>query len=102
MRCNWKSGNRAERGRVAGATYHSRYADARAWPRIGRGIQVLRYVHVHRLTRWLAIDDQNDGFEGHEQHFAKCNEQSALSDFETVEVLRRRLAEQFGEQSGAS
>jgi hypothetical protein len=87
------------RQRVVGATYHSRYADAFAWPSIGRGIQVLRYVQVHRLQRWLAIDDHDDGSEGYEEHFVKCNGESGLGDSETVEVLRCKLAEQFDEYS---
>lgn len=83
------------RARVVGATYHSRYHDARSWPILGRGIQVLRYVHVHRLQHWLAIDDRCDGFDDHDQHVVKCDERLALGDSETVELLRRRLAEQF-------
>ncbi|MBB5462343.1 HAD domain-containing protein [Paraburkholderia sp. Cpub6] len=85
------------RERVVGATFHSMYADAFAWPTIGRGIQVLRYVGVHRLRRWLAIDDQDDGAEGYEKHFVKCNQALGLGDSETVELLQCRLAEQFGE-----
>lgn len=84
------------RARVAGATYHSRYHDAKFWPIIGRGIQVLRYVHVHRLHHWLAIDDQVDGFDDRDEHVVRCDERLALGDSGTVALLRRRLAEQFG------
>ncbi|MBC8751488.1 HAD domain-containing protein [Paraburkholderia podalyriae] len=90
------------RARVVGATFHSRYHDAWAWPNIGRGVQVLRYVRVHRLRYWLAIDDHDDGFEGYDEHLVKCDEKLALGDSGTFEVLRSRLAEQFCEQSGAS
>ncbi|MFS6652664.1 HAD domain-containing protein, partial [Staphylococcus aureus] len=50
------------RERVAGATYHSKFDDAYRWNGIKRGEQILRYVSRHRLVRWLAIDDRNDGF----------------------------------------
>ena len=88
---------RSLRERVVGATYHSKYHDAWAWPAIGRGIQVLRYVRVHQLSRWLAIDDKNDGFEGYEGHFVQCRETLGLGDSDTVRLLRVRLAEQFGQ-----
>lgn len=84
------------RARVVGATFHSKYHDAWSWPIIGRGVQVLRYVRVHRLRHWVAIDDQCDGFDDHEEHIVKCEEKLALGDLKTVELLRYRLATQFG------
>ncbi|WP_109476678.1 HAD domain-containing protein [Paraburkholderia sp. C35] len=84
------------RERVVGATYHSKYYDAWAWPSIGRGIQVLRYVRAHRLTRWLAIDDEIDGFDEYLSHVVQCNEKLGLGDTATQNLLRVRLAEKFG------
>ncbi|REG49638.1 hypothetical protein B0G80_6036 [Paraburkholderia sp. BL6669N2] len=84
--------------RVRGATYHSKYADALAWSTIGRGIQILRYVRVHRLKRWLAVDDCIDGLDGLEEHVVKCEEHLGLGNRETRGLLLRRLAEQFGER----
>jgi hypothetical protein len=86
----------ALRGRVAGATFHSKYHDAWAWPIIGRGVQILRYVRVHQLRYWVAIDDQCDGFDDHDEHLVKCDEKLALGDRKAVELLRCRLAAQFG------
>lgn len=86
------------RERVVGATYHSRYHDAWKWPAIARGIQILRYVRVHRLQRWLAVDDCTDGFDGFEEHVVKCDEHLGLGDSKTRDLLQRRLAEQFGER----
>lgn len=84
------------RGRVAGATYHSKYADAGTWPTMGRGAQVLRYVWTHRLTRWVAIDDEISGFGEHLGHVVRCDEGLGLGDMETQRLLCARLAEQFG------
>lgn len=84
------------RGRVTGATFHSKFHDAASWAVIGRGIQILRYVRVHRLLHWLAIDDQRDGFDDYDEHLVKCDEKLALGDLRTVELLRYRLAVQFG------
>lgn len=84
------------RGRVTGATFHSKYHDAWSWPIVGRGVQVLRYVRVHRLRHWVAIDDQGDDFDDHDEHLVKCDEKLALGDLGTVELLRYRLAAQFG------
>lgn len=83
------------RERVIGATYHSRYYDASTWPSMERGIQVLRYVRTHRLTRWLAIDDEIAGFEDCLSHVVRCDEQLGLGDAETQKLVRNRLAEQF-------
>ncbi|WP_429361954.1 HAD domain-containing protein [Paraburkholderia sp. MM5496-R1] len=84
------------RNRVVGATYHSKFADAGRWSTIERGTQVLRYVWTHRLTRWLAIDDDVKGFGEHLSHVVRCDENLGLGDIGTRNALRIRLAEQFG------
>jgi hypothetical protein len=83
------------RQRVVGATYHSNYHDAWKWPSIGRGIQVLRYVRTHSLARWLAIDDEIDGFDEYLSHVVQCDETLGLGDIAIQNLLRLRLAEQF-------
>jgi hypothetical protein len=86
----------ALRRRVTGATYHSRYYDACKWPSMWRGTQVLRYVRTHRLTRWLAIDDEIVGFGEYLAHVVECDEKLGLGDAATRKLLSVRLAEQFG------
>jgi hypothetical protein len=86
------------RQRVVGATFHSRFPDALAWPAIGRGVQILRYVRAHGLSRWVAIDDEDDGFEEEIEHLVKCDKRFALGDRKTHQALQCRLAEQFGQQ----
>ncbi|MGF6370883.1 hypothetical protein OKW40_003633 [Paraburkholderia sp. RAU6.4a] len=81
--------------RVVGATYHSRYFDADTWASKARGTQILRYVLTHRLTRWLAIDDEIVGFGEHLSHVVRCDENYGLGDVRTQMLLRTRLAEQF-------
>ncbi|SIT36596.1 conserved hypothetical protein [Paraburkholderia ribeironis] len=82
--------------RVVGATYHSKYFDSDMWASKARGTQILRYVLTHRLTRWLAIDDEIVGFGEHLSHVVRCDENSGLGDVSTQTLLRTRLAEQFG------
>ncbi|MGF6787364.1 HAD domain-containing protein [Paraburkholderia sp. 35.1] len=82
--------------RVVGATYHSRYFDAGTWASKARGTQILRYVLTHRLTRWLAIDDEIIGFDEHLSHVVRCDESLGLGDPETQKLMCARLAEQFG------
>jgi hypothetical protein len=84
------------RERVVGATYHSKFYDTWAWPAIGRGIQILRYVEAHHVTKWVAIDDEVDGFDGYLLHVVQCGEMFGLGDERTRCLLRVRLAEQFG------
>jgi hypothetical protein len=89
------------RVRVVGATFHSAFADAWAWPAIARGVQVLRYVRVHRLVNWLAVDDEADGFEEYFNHFVKCDEALGLGDMNVQSAGRDALSAQFGANDGA-
>jgi len=81
--------------RVVGATYHSKYFDAATWASKGRGTQILRYVLTHRLTSWLAIDDEIIGFGEHLSHVVRCDEHLGLGDVKTQKLLCARLEEQF-------
>ncbi|WP_321927851.1 HAD domain-containing protein [Paraburkholderia guartelaensis] len=82
--------------RVVGATYHSKYFDAEMWPSRARGTQILRYVLTHRLTSWLAIDDEIVGFGDYLSHVVICDENVGLGDLRTQDSLRTGLSEQFG------
>ncbi|RIJ85285.1 hydrolase [Ralstonia solanacearum] len=84
------------RRRVRGATYHSRFDDAYRWNGIARGTQILRYVSRHRLVRWLAIDDRNDGFGDYAGHLVHCDLNHGLGDFVVQEQLKAALHMQFG------
>ncbi len=84
------------RERVVGATFHSKYFDASTWGAKPRGAQVLRYVHTHRLVRWLAIDDETCGFGEHWSHIVGCDERLGLGDVKAQTLLCTRLAQQFG------
>jgi len=83
------------RNRVSDATYDPESREAWAWPEIGRGIQVMRYVEMHGLTRWLAIDDENDGFEEDTPHFIQCDPKLGLGDEATRRRIESGLFEQF-------
>ncbi|WP_207000778.1 HAD domain-containing protein [Trinickia mobilis] len=83
------------RERVTGATYQGCLFDERFWPMLSRGEQVLDYVRRHSLRQWLAIDDRRDGFEGHWQRLVHCQSESGLGDIAVIELLRRRLRQEF-------
>ncbi|EIN01536.1 hypothetical protein WQE_08522 [Paraburkholderia hospita] len=84
------------RERVVDATYDSAAADAWSWPILARGVQVLRYVRAHHLAHWVAIDDEDDGFDEYPTHFVKCDEASGLGGTTVQAMFRKRLNEQFG------
>lgn len=53
--------------RVKGSTWHSsqnRYE----WQTLTRYQQILQYVNRHKLTDWLAIDNDAEGWPGHKRH----------------------------------
>lgn len=85
------------RRRYVGATYHSRHLDAWAWPTIGRGVQILRFVRAHGLRRRVAIDDEDDSFDEEIEHLVKSDARFAFGDRKTQQILRCRVAEQFAE-----
>lgn len=84
------------RERVRGATYHTRFSDAHRWNGIPRGAQILRYVERHRLVRWLALDDQGDGFGDYGGHLGLCDLDHGLGDSGVQERLKNALRKQFG------
>jgi len=73
--------------RVIGATYDESSADAWSWESIARGCQVTSYVRRHVIRRWVAIDDEADGFDGCAEHFVACETALALGS----ESAQRRL-----------
>lgn len=83
------------RDRIREATYTGCDFDEQFWPMLTRGAQVVDYVRRHSLARWLAIDDRRDGFDGHWQRLVHCQSESGLGDTAVVELLRRRLRQEF-------
>lgn len=84
------------RQRVGSATYDPVLDDPKEWTALTRGAQILRYVKTTRATSWLAIDDRLDGLRGYHKHLVHCQSEYGLGDSAVVNVLRNRLAEQFG------
>ena len=77
--------------RVIGATWH-RHAGLlkNDWFLLSRYVQIESYVRRHRLTHWLAIDDDAEGWPAMERHhLVHCkNPQIGISD----EVVYSELA----------
>ena len=84
------------RQRVRGATYHTRFHDAHKWNGIARGEQILRYVSRHRLVRWLALDDHDEGFGDYSGHLVRSDLDRGLGDVVVQGQLRAALRMQFG------
>lgn len=51
----------ALRQRVVGATWHSAMKEEE-WNELTRYMQIVNYVHRHNVTRWLAIDNDDEGW----------------------------------------
>ena len=83
------------RERVTGATYQGCLFDERFWPMLSRGQQVLDYVRRHAPLTWIAIDDRKDGFDAHWERLVHTQSDSGLGDPGVVEVLRRKLRQEF-------
>ncbi|OAJ56010.1 hypothetical protein A6V36_30440 [Paraburkholderia ginsengiterrae] len=84
------------RARIVDSTYHPGDELAPVWGYITRGAQVLRHVRHHRLTRWLAVDDDRQGFDGYESHLIHCQRSVGLGDKDVQELFARRLELMFG------
>jgi len=77
--------------RVIGATWHSEMRQDE-WDQLSRFSQIIGHVSRHRLTRWLAIDDDTHGWPDISyDRLVACNEHRGLSDPATQEDLRRKL-----------
>lgn len=59
----------ALQARVIGATWHNHAGLLKNdWLQLSRYVQVENYVRRHRLTHWLAIDDDDHGWPAMERH----------------------------------
>ncbi|WP_273146055.1 HAD domain-containing protein [Ferrovum myxofaciens] len=77
--------------RVRGATYHSTFKSW--WDSATRHQQIAGYVMRHRLTDWIAVDDNDVGWpEEKRHHLVHTDEQSGLGDQKAQEILAHKLA----------
>lgn len=80
----------ALQARVIGATWH-RHAGVlkNDWFLLSRYVQVESYVRRHRLTHWLAIDDDAEGWpEAERHHLIHCEDaESGISNEDAYELL---------------
>jgi hypothetical protein len=58
----------ALRQRVRGATWHSALYDKATWFGLTRYEQIAGYVRRHGLTKWIAVDDDDQGWASHHRH----------------------------------
>jgi len=84
------------RARVVGATCEGPLSRASSFSQLTRGAQVLRYVAMCRLQKWLALDDRKDGFESCPTRLVRCQEGVGLRDPAVQNLLARRLRETLG------
>lgn len=78
--------------RVIGATWHSQM-DEFEWETLSRFNQVMRYVVRHRLQRWLAIDDDAEGWPTHyRMQLVLTDSELGLSADKTIRELAEKLA----------
>jgi len=87
--------------RVVGATWHSSMANAWAdqiwWDQSSRYGQIMRYVGRAGITRWLALDDDIEGWAHSNRHRLICSDGSkGVSDDLITQDLRAKLRAEFG------
>lgn len=81
------------RERVIGATWHSDM-DAGEWQTLTRFSQVTRYAHHHRVERWLAVDDDAQGwFRGYHDNLVHTHSDFGLALASTRKELQEKLLE---------
>ncbi len=67
------------KNRVIGATYHSALSAREWWWSMTRYGQIARYVQRHHLLRWIAVDDNDEGWpEDQRNHLVCTNEWAGL------------------------
>lgn len=82
--------------RVVGGVFHREYFPASEWDYTYRGDQVRRDVSVRRLSRWVAVDDDNLGWDGLEDHLCLVDSTTGLGCPQAQARLAALLAAQFG------
>jgi hypothetical protein len=90
------------RERIVDSTYDPRDDLTSVWSWVPRGRQILRHVQHYRLKRWLALDDDRNGFDGYESHLIHCQRTVGLGDADVQALLARRLESMFGSPGSAS
>lgn len=91
----------ALRERVIGATWHSSM-DEGEWQTLTRFNQVIRYVHHHRVERWLAVDDDALGwFKEYHGNLVHTHSEFGLALASTRKELQEKLV-QLASPSGVS
>lgn len=80
--------------RVIGATWHSKGdLPRRDWIALTRFYQISTYVERHYLNRWIALDDDAEGWPADLRgHLVHCHDEaSGISDPATFAALREAL-----------
>ncbi|WP_323002671.1 HAD domain-containing protein [Denitromonas sp.] len=79
------------RKRVAGATWHSSF-DRAEWAAMSRYRQISRHVLRHETPRWLAIDDDADGWSAEAGHrLVRCDPDLGLAEPGKIDELIGRI-----------
>ena len=80
------------RERVVGATFDpAGHMAPQHWKTLMRGVQVQGFLYRYPCSRWVALDDRLDGFEGNRRRLVLCQEDAGLGDSAVQELLARRL-----------
>lgn len=82
--------------RVIGGVFHREYFPKSQYLYTYRGDQVRRDVHERGVERWVAIDDDTNGWDGLGAHICLVNRNVGLGDSATQAHLAALLAAQFG------
>lgn len=100
------------RDRVIGATWHSSFGRSKlggfkvphcTWDELSRYEQIARYVHRAKLTNWVAIDDNGEGWPlKHADKLILTDPNKGIADPAALVQLRARLSQFVGVDRGIS
>lgn len=85
----------ALQAKIKGATFHSQFEERHLWTYFTRHKQISTYVIRHRLTDWIALDDDDDQWPDEERHrLVHTNEWGGIGDRAAQDELIAKLAKE--------
>jgi hypothetical protein len=78
--------------RIIGATYHSHLEEKFFWQQWTRHEQIDRYVTRNHLTKWIAIDNDDDGWpDDKRQHLIHTDDWGGIGDKAAIDELIAKI-----------
>jgi len=79
------------RARVIGGTFDASHRTKDEFQHTTRGQQVIADVQRRQPRGWLALDDNEEGWAGHEAHFVQTHMYEGISDPDVLKTFKTKL-----------